>query len=82
VDCLIDLLTFTQRFLAACEDFRFEIDDPVEVEDDLLVVEQVATFAGATASRPGARRLVGHVSGRRTDLAHDGRSRSLYDRGR
>jgi hypothetical protein len=31
-----------QRFLAAREDVRFEIDDPVEVGDDLLVVEQVA----------------------------------------
>src|SRR5690242_16408527 len=37
---------FTQRFRAAWDEVRIEIDSPVEVQDDVLVVENVTHFRG------------------------------------
>jgi ketosteroid isomerase-like protein len=50
-----EIRTFTQRFLAAWNDVRIEIDDPTEVEDDLLVVENFAYLRGRDGIEPQAR---------------------------
>ena len=41
-----EIRAFTQQFLAAWEDIRLELDDPIEVEDDLLVVENITYLRG------------------------------------
>ena len=41
-----EIRAFWQRFLAAFDETRLEIDDPVELEDGLLLVENVAYLRG------------------------------------
>jgi ketosteroid isomerase-like protein len=50
-----EIRAFTQRFLAAWNDVRIEIDDPTEVEDDLLVVENLAYLRGRDGIETQAR---------------------------
>jgi ketosteroid isomerase-like protein len=50
-----EIRAFAQRFLAAWDEARFEIDDPIEVEDDLLVVENVAYLRGRDCIETEAR---------------------------
>jgi ketosteroid isomerase-like protein len=50
-----EIRAFTQRFLAAWNDVRIEIDDPTEVEDDLLVVENIAYLRGRDGIETQAR---------------------------
>jgi ketosteroid isomerase-like protein len=46
---------FTQRFLGAWDDVRLEFDDPIEVEEDLLVVENVTYLRGRDGIETQAR---------------------------
>ena len=41
-----EIRAFVQRFLAAFDEVRLEIEDPVEAEDDLLIVENVTYLRG------------------------------------
>ena len=41
-----EIRAFWQRFLETFDEVRLEIDDPVEVEDGLLIVENVAYLRG------------------------------------
>ena len=50
-----EIRAFTQRFLAAWDEVRLEIDDPVEVEHDLLVVENVTYLRGRDGIETKAR---------------------------
>ena len=50
-----EIRAFAQRFFAAWDEVRFEIDDPIEVEDDLLVVENVAYLRGRDGIETEAR---------------------------
>jgi ketosteroid isomerase-like protein len=50
-----EIRAFWRRFLAAFEAIRFEIDDPVEVEDGLLVVENIAYLRGRDGIEVEAR---------------------------
>jgi ketosteroid isomerase-like protein len=50
-----EIRAFTQRFLAAWNDVRIEIDEPTEVEDDLLVVENLAYLRGRDGIETQAR---------------------------
>jgi ketosteroid isomerase-like protein len=50
-----EIRAFAQRFLAAWDEVRFEIGDPIEVEDDLLVVENVAYLRGRDGIETEAR---------------------------
>lgn len=46
---------FTRRFLEAFDEVRIEIDDPIEIEDDLLVVENTTYFRGRDGVEVQAR---------------------------
>jgi ketosteroid isomerase-like protein len=61
---------FAQRFLAAFDEVRLEIDDPVEVEDDLLVVENAAYLRGLDGVEVQARSawLIRFRDGEQTSL--------------
>jgi ketosteroid isomerase-like protein len=50
-----EIRAFAQRFLAAWDEVRIEIDDPIEVEDDLLVVENVTYLRGRDSIETQAR---------------------------
>jgi ketosteroid isomerase-like protein len=50
-----EIRAFWQRFLAAFDEIRFEIDDPVEVEDGLLIVDNVAYLRGRDGIEVQAR---------------------------
>ena len=41
-----EIRAFTERFLAAWDEARIEIDSPIEVEEDVLVVENVTYLRG------------------------------------
>jgi ketosteroid isomerase-like protein len=41
-----EIRAFAQRFLAAWDDVRLEIDEPVEIKDDLLITENVTYLRG------------------------------------
>jgi ketosteroid isomerase-like protein len=50
-----EIRAFMQRFLPAFDEIRFEIDDPVEVEDGVLLVENVAYLRGRDGIEVQAR---------------------------
>jgi ketosteroid isomerase-like protein len=50
-----EIRAFWQRFRATWDEVRFEIDDPVEVEDGLLIVENVAYLRGRDGIEVQAR---------------------------
>jgi ketosteroid isomerase-like protein len=50
-----EIRAFWQRFLDAFDEVRVEIDDPVAVEDDLLIVENVAYMRGRDGIEVQAR---------------------------
>jgi ketosteroid isomerase-like protein len=50
-----EIRAFWQRFRATWDEVRFEIDDPVEVEDGLLIVENVAYMRGRDGIEVQAR---------------------------
>jgi ketosteroid isomerase-like protein len=50
-----EIRAFTQRFLAAWDEVRIEIDSPIEVEEDVLVVENVAYLRGRDGIETEAR---------------------------
>jgi ketosteroid isomerase-like protein len=50
-----EIRAFTKRFLAAWDDVRLELDEPIEVEDDLLVVENVTYLRGRDGIETQAR---------------------------
>jgi ketosteroid isomerase-like protein len=50
-----EIRAFWQRFLAAFEEVRFELVDLLEVEDDLLIVENVAYMRGRDGIEVQAR---------------------------
>ena len=50
-----EIRAFAKRFLAAWDEVRVEIDDPIEVEDDLLVVENVTYLRGRDSIETQAR---------------------------
>jgi ketosteroid isomerase-like protein len=50
-----EIRMFTRRFLAVWDDARLEFEDPIEVEDDLLVVENVAYLRGRDGIETQAR---------------------------
>jgi ketosteroid isomerase-like protein len=58
------------RFLAAWDDVRIELDDPIELETDLLVVENVTYLRGRDGIETQARSawLITFSDGRQTSL--------------
>ena len=50
-----EIRAFTQRFLAAWDGVRLELDDPIEIEDDLLVVKNVTYLRGRDGIKTRAR---------------------------
>jgi ketosteroid isomerase-like protein len=50
-----EIRAFWQRFRATWDEVRFEIDDPVEVKDGLLIVENVAYMRGRDGIEVQAR---------------------------
>ena len=50
-----EIRAFWERFLAAFDEIRLELDDLLEVEDDLLIVENVAYFRGRDGIEAQAR---------------------------
>ncbi len=50
-----EILAFWRRFLEAFDEIRFEIDDPVEVEDGVLIVENLAYLRGRDGIEVQAR---------------------------
>lgn len=50
-----EVRAFTRRFLEAFDEVRIEIDDPIEIEDDLLVVENTTYFRGRDGVEVQAR---------------------------
>jgi ketosteroid isomerase-like protein len=50
-----EIRAFTRRFLAVWDDARLELEDAIEVEDDLLVVENVAYLRGRDGIETQAR---------------------------
>jgi ketosteroid isomerase-like protein len=50
-----EIRAFMLRFLAAFDEIRFEVDDPIEVEDDVLVMENVAYVRGRDGIEVQAR---------------------------
>ena len=65
-----EIRAFLRRFLAAFEEIRFEIDDPIEVEEDLLVSENVAYLRGRDGIEVQARSawLIRIRDGKQTSL--------------
>jgi ketosteroid isomerase-like protein len=50
-----EIRAFMQRFLAAFEEVRIEIDDPIEVEDGLVAVENLTFLRGRDGIEVQAR---------------------------
>jgi ketosteroid isomerase-like protein len=50
-----EIRAFLLRFLAAFDEIRFEVDDPIEVEDEVLVMENVAYLRGRDGIEVQAR---------------------------
>jgi ketosteroid isomerase-like protein len=50
-----EIRTFAQQFLETFDEIRFELGDPVEVEDGLLIVENVAYVRGREGIEAQAR---------------------------
>ena len=50
-----EIRAFWQRFLETFDEVRFELDDPVEVDDGLLIVENVAYLRGRDGIEVQAR---------------------------
>jgi ketosteroid isomerase-like protein len=50
-----EIRAFMQRFFAAFEEVRIEIDDPIEVEDGLVAVENVTFLRGRDGIEVQAR---------------------------
>ena len=65
-----EIRAFWQRFLDAFDEVRVEIDDPVAVEDDLLIVENVAYMRGRDGIEVQARSawLIRFRDGEQTSL--------------
>ena len=65
-----EIRAFTEQFLAAWDEIRIEIDIPIEVEDDVLVVENVTYFRGRDGIETQARSswLVTFRDGHQTSL--------------
>jgi ketosteroid isomerase-like protein len=65
-----EIRAFTQQFLAAWDEVRIEIDSPIEVEDDVLVVENVTYFRGRDGIETQARSawLITFRDGQQTSL--------------
>jgi ketosteroid isomerase-like protein len=65
-----EIQEFTKRFLAAWNDVRIEIDDPIVVEDDLLVVVNVTYLRGRDGIETQARSawLITFRDGQQTSL--------------
>jgi ketosteroid isomerase-like protein len=65
-----EIRAFTQEFQAAWDDVRLELDDPIEVEDDLLVVGNVTYLRGRDGIEIEARSawVLRFRDGRQTSL--------------
>ncbi len=65
-----EIRAFVQRFLAAFAEVRLEIEDPVEAEDDLLIVENVTYLRGRDGIEVQARStwLIRFRDGEQTSL--------------
>jgi ketosteroid isomerase-like protein len=65
-----EIRAFWHRFLEAFDEVRFELDDPVEVKDGLLIVKNVAYFRGRDGIEAQARSawLVTIRDGKQTSL--------------
>jgi ketosteroid isomerase-like protein len=65
-----EIRAFAQRFLTAWDEVRLEIDDPVEVEDDLLLAENVTYLRGRDGIEVQARSawLITFEDGQQTSL--------------
>jgi ketosteroid isomerase-like protein len=65
-----EIREFARRFLAAWDDVRLEMDEPIEVEDDLLVVENVTYLRGRDGIETQARSawLIRFRDGQQTSL--------------
>jgi ketosteroid isomerase-like protein len=50
-----EIRAFTRRFLAAWDEVRLEIEDPIEVGDDVLVLENVTYLRGRDGIETQAR---------------------------
>jgi ketosteroid isomerase-like protein len=50
-----EIRAFAKRFLAAWDEVRVEIDDPIEAEDDVLVVENITYLRGRDSIETQAR---------------------------
>jgi ketosteroid isomerase-like protein len=50
-----EIRTFVQRFLETFDEVQFELSDPVEVEEGLLIVENVAHVRGRDGIEAQAR---------------------------
>jgi ketosteroid isomerase-like protein len=50
-----EIRAFTRRFLAAWDQVRLEIEDPIEVGDDVLVLENVTYLRGRDGIETQAR---------------------------
>jgi ketosteroid isomerase-like protein len=61
---------FVQRFLATWDEARLEVDDPVEIEDDLLLTENVTYLRGRDGIEVQARSawLIRFRDGKQTAL--------------
>ena len=65
-----EVRALTRRFLEAFDEVRIELDDPIEIEDDLLVVENT-TYLPRTRRRrsPGTKRMADRLPWRKANLA-------------
>ncbi len=65
-----EIRAFTERFLSAFDEVRLEIEDPVEVEEDLLLVENVTYLRGRDGIEVQARSawLIRFRDGEQTSL--------------
>jgi len=65
-----EIRAFTERFLSAFEEVRLEIEDPVEVEEDLLILENVTYLRGRDGIEVQARSawLTRFRNGKQTSL--------------
>ena len=50
-----EIREFAERFVGTFDDVRIELDDPIVIEDDLLVVENVTFFRGRDGIETQAR---------------------------
>jgi ketosteroid isomerase-like protein len=65
-----EIRAFAQRFLATWDEVRIEIDDPVQVEDDLVITENVTYLRGRDGIEVQARSawLIRFREGEQTSL--------------